>query len=70
VSPKNLGMKIKRLRKQRGLTQAELANAVGISRVHLANMESADNASHHRKPSLPTLEKLAKALKVKLSEIV
>jgi transcriptional regulator with XRE-family HTH domain len=70
LSPKNLGMKIKRLRKRRGLTQAELANAVGISRVHLANMESADNVAHHRKPSLPTLEKLAKALKVKLSEIV
>jgi hypothetical protein len=26
--------------------------------------------AHHRKPSLPTLEKLAKALRVKLSEIV
>jgi len=70
LSPKNLGMRIKRFRKQRGLTQAELAKAVGISRVHLANMESADNRAHHRKPSLPTLEKLAKALKVKLSEIV
>jgi len=37
-------MKIKRLRVQREMTQEALAKKVRISRVHLSNLESADNA--------------------------
>jgi transcriptional regulator with XRE-family HTH domain len=52
------------------LTQAELAKKAGITRVHLANVESPDNASHHRTPSLALLDKLAKHLGVKLTELL
>jgi transcriptional regulator with XRE-family HTH domain len=70
LSPKRLGMRLKHLREERGLTQAALAKQVGVSRVHLANIESADSAGHHRTPSLALLDKLAKALGVPVSEIV
>jgi len=55
-------MKIKRLRVEREMTQAVLARKARISRVHLANIESADDAAHHRSPSLAVLERLARAL--------
>lgn len=35
----NFGQRIRDLRKERGLTQASVADAVGISRSHLATME-------------------------------
>ena len=63
-------MKIKRLRVQREMTQAVLAKKVRISRVHLANLESADHAPHHRTPSLAVLERLAKALGVPVTELL
>ena len=40
------------------------------ARVHLANIESADAAGYHRTPSLALLDKVAKALKVKLADLV
>jgi transcriptional regulator with XRE-family HTH domain len=70
LSPRRLGMKIKRLRVERELTQEILAKKVWISRVHLANIESADNAPHHRTPSLAVLERLAKALRVPVTELL
>jgi transcriptional regulator with XRE-family HTH domain len=70
LSPRKIGVKIKRLRTKKGLTQAALAKKVGVSRVHLANLESPDSAAHHRTPSLALLDKLAKALGVKVSELV
>ena len=63
-------MRLKKSRKARGLSQARLAELVGISRVHLANLESPDTAPHHRAPSLATLEKLARVLKVKVADLV
>jgi transcriptional regulator with XRE-family HTH domain len=63
-------MKIKRLRVERRLTQEALAKKVRISRVHLANVESADNAPHHRTPSIAVLERLAKALGVPVGELL
>lgn len=70
MSPKRLGMKIKQFRAKRGLTQEELALKVKISRVHLANIESPDNAPHHRTPSLAVLERLARALGVPVTELL
>lgn len=70
MAPKRLGMRIKQLREAKGWTQAALADKVGVSRVHLANIESDDTASHHRTPSLALLDKLAKALKVSVAELV
>jgi transcriptional regulator with XRE-family HTH domain len=63
-------MKIKRRREERGMTQAQLAKKANVTRVHLANIESPDNAPHHRTPSLSLLERLAKALGVPVGELL
>jgi transcriptional regulator with XRE-family HTH domain len=63
-------MRIKRLRQAKGWTQAELAKKLGVSRVHVANLESPDDAAHHRQPSLGLLEKLAKALGVPVTALL
>jgi transcriptional regulator with XRE-family HTH domain len=47
-----------------------LAEKVGVSRVHLANIESDDAAAHHRTPSLALLDKLAKVFKVGVAELL
>ncbi len=65
MSPRKLGMTLKRLRQQRGWTQEELARKVGVHRVYVAQMEAATKS-----PSLRTLEKLAKALRVKVSTLL
>jgi DNA-binding XRE family transcriptional regulator len=70
VTPTDMGPRIKRLRKQRGLTQAELAEKVGVQRVYIARIESQDTASHYRRPSLATLERLAKALKTSVGQLL
>jgi transcriptional regulator with XRE-family HTH domain len=56
--------KIKALRKQRNLTQNELAQLCGISTSFLSNMERGLNA-----PSFDVLESLAKALKVQVKDL-
>jgi transcriptional regulator with XRE-family HTH domain len=63
-------MKIKRARLKAGFTQAALAKKLKISRVHLANLESPDDAKHHRWPSLSLLERLSKALGVPVTELL
>ena len=61
----SLGQRIKKLRKERGLTQVELAVIVNISPVYLGFIEN-----NRRRPSLRTLERLARALKVKPSALI
>jgi len=65
MSSNKLGMTLKRLRLRRGLTQDALAKKVGLHRVYLAQIEA-----RTKTPSLATLEKLAKALKVKVAELL
>jgi transcriptional regulator with XRE-family HTH domain len=62
---KELGKMLKALRKKRGLTQGELAKSAGISQIYVAKIEAGDKI-----PSLPTLEKLAKVLKVKVGKLL
>ncbi|HPB88401.1 MAG TPA: helix-turn-helix transcriptional regulator [Thermotogota bacterium] len=52
-------MTLRELRLQKNLTQSELAELIGVDPAHISYMESGD-----RKPSIDTLTKLAKALKV------
>jgi transcriptional regulator with XRE-family HTH domain len=60
MSPKRLGVTLKRLRERRGMTQEALAKAAGVHRVYVAQIEAQTKV-----PSVTTLEKLARALKVK-----
>ncbi len=56
---------VKRIRNERRLTQQTLADKVKIHRVYLAQIEGATRA-----PSLEMLERLAKALKVKVGDLL
>jgi transcriptional regulator with XRE-family HTH domain len=65
VPIKRLAHRLRVLRERRELTQEQLAARAGISRGYLARLETA-----RHDPTLTTLEKLAKALKVKVMELV
>ncbi len=56
---------IRRLRKERGLTQDAVANAAGISRLALRNIEK-----QKAQPRSDTLQAIARALKVGLGDLV
>jgi transcriptional regulator with XRE-family HTH domain len=58
-------MRLKKLREDRGWTQEELAEKAGVSRAYLARLEIG-----RHDPPLSTLEKLAKALKVKVGKLL
>ena len=55
---KQMGKRIQRLRKKVGLTQEQLAEKVSLSTKFIQFIETA-----HRKPSLKSLQKIARALK-------
>ncbi len=63
-SQEKLGKKVKKLRKQKGLTQEGLAEKLNISRTHMGHIEQG-----RKSPSLKLLSKLAKALGVKVKDI-
>ena len=60
-----LARRLRRLRRDRGLTQGQLAANAGISREYLARLETA-----RQDPTVTTLEKLAKALRVKAADLL
>ena len=60
-----VAIRVKRLRERRDMSQEQLAERAGISRTYLARLETA-----RQDPTLGTLEKLAKALKVKVTELL
>lgn len=61
---KIFGKNLKRLRKQRKLTQDQLSELVGINARHMSKIE---NAEHF--PNSTTFEHICKALKVKPQEL-
>jgi transcriptional regulator with XRE-family HTH domain len=63
--PYILALNVIRLRRERGLTQAELANRLGVSQPRIAEVEAGD-----ANPRLITLSKIAHALGVSLSELL
>jgi DNA-binding XRE family transcriptional regulator len=60
-----VGATIRKLREAKGITQSQLASAVGMMRNNISRIESAK----HR-PTLETLERIAKALKVSVAELI
>lgn len=62
---KRFAMRLKKLRTERNLTQVSLAKEAGISREYLARLEGG-----RQDPTLTTLTKLAKALKVTVGELL
>ncbi len=60
----NLGKKLKEIRKNKGLTQEQLAEKVSIHPTYVGKLESGKN-----NVSIKMLFKISRALKVKLSDI-
>ena len=60
---KKLGKRIKELRKQKGLTQEQLAELINLEQNSISVIESGRNF-----PTLVTLEKIANILGVELNE--
>lgn len=60
-----MGYRIKEVREKQGITQEELSNKSGVSRVIIAQLENNDSASTTTK----TLSKIAQALGVPVSQI-
>lgn len=60
-----LGGRIRKLRKQRGWTQVEMAERVGIDRSFLADVERGK-----RNISILNLELIAKGLRVSLAQLL
>lgn len=61
---KQLGSKVKRLRKQKDLTQEQLADKIRVSSTYIGFIEQGV-----RNPSIATLDKIARVLGVKLSDL-
>jgi transcriptional regulator with XRE-family HTH domain len=61
-----LGMKLSKMRKERGLTQEQLGSKVGVSYAYISMLESGSK----KNPSLDLLKRLAKALKVTVGELL
>ena len=58
-------MKVRKLRQARGMTQEQLAEKTGVTREYIARLEGG-----RYDPSLSTIEKLAKGLKVKPADLL
>lgn len=63
-SKQKIGKQLHDLRKSQGLSQEQLGFTAKVDRSYISEIENG-----LRNPSLQTLEKLAKALKVKLSDL-
>ncbi len=63
---RSIGERIRGLRKEHGLTQAELGERAGLHQVQIAQLE----ADRYRSPRLETLRAVAKALGVSLTDLL
>ena len=61
---KKFGSHVKQLRKEKGISQEQLANAAGIERSYMGAIERGE-----RNPTLYKLVQIAQALKVTLPEL-
>lgn len=59
-----MGKRLSEVRVKRGLTQEKLAHEAGLNRAYVGYIERGE-----RNPSIATIAKLAKALKIEVSEL-
>lgn len=62
---KKLGDNLKRIRTEKGLSQTDVANSLGVSRGFVSNIESGK-----RNPTLSTITRLANAVGVTPDELL
>lgn len=62
---RQFGNKVNRLRKAKGWTQEELAKMTGLHRTYIGSIERSE-----RNISLINIERIAKALKVKVEDLI
>ena len=62
---KRVGMRIRKLRKERDWSQEEFADECGLHRTYMGSVERGE-----RNLTLKSLDKIAKTLKVSLSELL
>jgi transcriptional regulator with XRE-family HTH domain len=66
MSPQRIGRVLKRLRENKGLSQAALAKQSGVAQGYISQME----AGEKKNPGIETLKKIAKALGVPVTELL
>jgi transcriptional regulator with XRE-family HTH domain len=66
MSPKRIGLVLKRLREAKGLSQLELAKRAGVAQGYVSELE----AGQKKNPGIETLRKIAKALGVPVTELL
>ena len=64
-TPKQMGTRIRRLRKAKDLSQAELAKRARLTRVYVTRLEAGK-----QNPSLRSISALAKALGVRVTALL
>ena len=62
--PKNIGQKIKKYRQEKGISQVKMAEIIGVTPTYVGFIEQGV-----RNPSIATIDKIARVLGVKLSEL-
>ena len=62
---RRMGIRLKVLRKERGINQADLAKKVRVTQAYIAMLERG-----RENPTLDVLQRLAKALKTTVGELV
>ncbi len=60
-----LGRNLKRIRKEKGVSQGEVASAFGMDKAFISNIENGKT-----NPTLATIAKLAKAVGVPIEELM
>ena len=65
ASSKKLGENLRKWREKKDMSQVDLATALGVDRAYISNIENG-----RMNPTLSTLEKIAGALEIPMSELV
>ena len=66
MAPKRIGIMLKQLRDEKGLTQMELGKKAKVAHSYVALLE----AGYRKNPSLAIVQRLAKALSVPVAELM